>query len=275
MPRVARNYQREDFSDLLAQMRQSATEPASEKKQRETEKANHPMQVSQAKRRRDSLMGNRLMRYAYSSIENRIHDRDCAEVSKIPDREFEMLTEYRVDMKHCWLCGRRAIVRAGVSCEDAKHMDAYMNLLQRFGAITGDLYTLIIVNHAQLFQIKQDSVCIRCKDDTWMLRGEQTSLSLYHNNYEIQQNYDRIIKPASSPRHFVSSSTRYFTIPGRNTLHASRQRRWRKNGSICGCVFRKYPMYSVKNDGLCFTAIIRQSIMRTAFANTVRKTACI
>lgn len=195
MPRVARNYQREDFSDLLAQMRQSATEPASEKKQRETEKANHPMQVSQAKRRRDSLMSNRLMRYAYSSIENRIHDRDCAEVSKIPDSEFEMLTEYRADMKHCWLCGRRAIVRAGVSCEDAKHMDAYMNLLQRFGAITGDLYTLIIVNHAQLFQIKQDSVCIRCKDDTWMLRGEQTSLSLYHNNYEIQQNYDRIIKP--------------------------------------------------------------------------------
>lgn len=195
MPRVARNYQREDFSDLLAQMRQSTAEPAPEKKQRETKKANHPMQVSQAKRRRDSLMSNRLMRYAYSSVENRIHDRDCAEVSKIPDREFEMLTEYRADLKRCWLCGRRAIVRAGVSCEDAKHMDAYMNLLQRFDAITGDLYTLIIVNHAQLFQIKQDSVCIRCKDDTWMLCGGQASLALYHNNYEILKNYERIIKP--------------------------------------------------------------------------------
>lgn len=196
MPKVARNYQREDFSDLLAQMQQSATEPVPEKKQREPKKANRTVQVSPAKRRRDSLMSNRLMRYAYSSVENRIHDRDCTEVSKIPDKEFEMLTEYRTDLKRCWLCGRRAIVRAGVSWEDAKHMDAYMNLLQRFEAITGDLYTLIIINHAQLFQVKQDSVCIRCKEDTWMLCGNDAELSLYHNNYVILENYERIMKPA-------------------------------------------------------------------------------
>lgn len=135
------------------------------------------------------------MRYAYSSVEKRLHDRDCAEVSKIPDTEFEMLTEYRTDLKRCWLCGRRAIVRAGISCDDAKHMDAYIDLLRRFGAMTGELYALIIVNHAQLFDVRQDCVCIRCGEDTWMLRGDQTELSLYHNNYEVLENYKRLLKP--------------------------------------------------------------------------------
>ena len=195
MPKVARNYQREDFSELLAQMQHPAAEPTLEKIPCEPKKENRAAQVSPEKRRRDSLMSNRTMRYAYSSVEKRIHDRDCSEVSKIPDAEFEMLAEYRTDLKRCWLCGRRAIIRAGISCDDAKYMDAYMDLLRRFGAMTGELYALIVVNHAQLFDIRQDSVCVRCGEDTWMLCGDQAELSLYHNNYEVLENYERLLKP--------------------------------------------------------------------------------
>lgn len=194
MPKVARNYQREDFSELLAQMQHPAAEPVPEKIPREPKKENRAAQVSPEKRRRDSLMSNRAMRYAYSSVEKRIHDHDCTEVSKIPDAEFEMLTEYRTDLKRCWLCGRRAIVRAGISCDDAKRMDAYTDILRRFGAMTGELYALIIVNHAQLFDVRQDSVCIRCGEDTWMLCRDQAELSLYHNNYEVLENYERLLK---------------------------------------------------------------------------------
>lgn len=176
-------------------MQNSESEPKSEKPQRGQEKAMQTARVSPEKRRRDSRMSNRAMRHAYSLVEKRIHDRDCAEVSKIPDAEFEMLTEYRTDLKRCWLCGRRAIVRAGISCDDAKHMDAYMDLLRRFGAMTGELYALIIVNHAQLFDVKQDRVCIRCGEDKWMLCGDQAELSLYHNNYEVLENYERLLKP--------------------------------------------------------------------------------
>ena len=117
MPKVARNYQREDFSDLLVQMQHPAAEPESESLPREPKKENRAAQVSPERRRRDRLMSIRAMRYAYSSVEKRLHDRDCAEVSKIPDTEFEMLTEYRTDLKRCWLCGHRAIVRAGISCD--------------------------------------------------------------------------------------------------------------------------------------------------------------
>lgn len=194
MPRVTRNYQREDFSGLLAQMQRSEEEPAPDAVQGAQNEAADPVQVSQEKRRRDSLMSNRSMRYAYSSVEKRLHDRDCAEVPKIPDAEFEMLAEYRTDMKRCWLCGRRAIVRAGVSCEDAKHMDAYMDVLRRFGAMSGELHALIIVHHARLFDVQQNSVCIRCGEDTWMLCGDREALSLYHNDYEVQDDYTRLFK---------------------------------------------------------------------------------
>ena len=195
MPKIARNYQHKDFSDLLAQMQHPAVEPVPEIIPREPKKADRAIQVSPEKRRRDSLMSNRTMRYAYSSVEKRIHDRDCTEVSKIPDAEFEMLAEYWTSLKRCWLCRRRAIVRAGISCDDAKHMDAYMDILRRFGAMTGELYALIIVNHAQLLDVKRDSVCIRCGEDTWMLCGVQAELSLYHNNYEVLGNYERLLKP--------------------------------------------------------------------------------
>ena len=95
-------------------MQNSESEPKSEKPQRGQEKAVQTARVSPEKRRRDSLMSNRAMRHAYPSVEKRIHDCDCAEISKIPDAEFEMLTEYRTDLKRCWLCGRRAIVRASI-----------------------------------------------------------------------------------------------------------------------------------------------------------------
>ena len=194
MPRVTRNYQREDFSDLLARMQHSEEEAAPDVVQGAQNEAAAPVQVSQEKRRRDSLMSNRTMRYAYSSVEKRLHDRDCAEVLKIPDTEFEMLAAYRTDMKRCWLCGRRAIVRAGVSCEDAKHMDAYMDVLRRFGALSGELHALIIVHHARLFDVRQNSVHIRCGEDTWMLCGDREALSLYHNDYEVLDGYTRLFK---------------------------------------------------------------------------------
>lgn len=195
MPKVLRKYQQEDFSDLLAQIQQQSAGAMPEKTQCEPKKEGRAVLVSPEKRRRDSLMSNRSMRYAYSSIEKQIHDRDCTEVSKIPDAEFEMLTEYRPDLRRCWLCRRRAIVRAGISCDDTKHMDAYMDLLRRFGAMTSELYALLVVNHALLFDVKQDSVRIRCGADTWMLRGDQTELCLYHNNYEVLETYERILKP--------------------------------------------------------------------------------
>ena len=44
--------------------------------------------VSPEKRRRDSLMADKRMRYAYSVSDDVIHDRDCSKVSEIRDADF-------------------------------------------------------------------------------------------------------------------------------------------------------------------------------------------
>ena len=210
------------------------------------------------------------MRHAYSSVEKRIHDRDCAEVSKIPDAEFEMLTEYRTDLKRCWLCGRRAIVRAGISCDDAKHMDAYMDLLRRFGAMTGELYALIIVNHAQLFDVKQDSVCIRCGEDTvdavrrsggafslsQQLRGAgklraalEADLSFAANRHAAA----RVSLPDQSDAPLFVARTRGAVQSGSAGAKAGRTSR---------TIPSKFPMWFGKSAGRCCTVPIRQSTMQ-------------
>ena len=75
--------------------------------------------------------------------------------------------------------------------------------------MTGELYALIIVNHAQMFDVRQDSVCIRCGEDTWMLCGDQTELSLYHNNYEVLENYERLLKPIFHLQQTGTQRTRF------------------------------------------------------------------
>lgn len=282
MPKVTRNYQREDFSDLLAQTQHSEEEPKPEKSQRGQGKAEQTARVSPEKRRRDSLMSNWAMRYAYSSVEKRIRDRDCAEVPKIPDAEFEMLTEYRTDLKCCWLCGRRAIVRAGISCDDAKYMDAYMELLRRFGAMTGELYALIIVNHAQLFAVKQDSVCVRCGEDTWMLCGDQAELSLYHNNYEVLENYERLLKPTfhlqqtgSQPHAFRFLINLIFRYSWPEHVERFKAEALVQSRHSSASVSAKCPMWFGRSTGRCCTVPIRQSIMRTSCVRTAQKTRCI
>ena len=53
-------------------MQNSESEPKSEKPQRGQEKAVQTARVSPEKRRRDSLMSNRAMRHAYSSVEKQV-----------------------------------------------------------------------------------------------------------------------------------------------------------------------------------------------------------
>ena len=68
MPRVSRNYQHQDFSHLLTP--QQVHDKPKTKKQKQL-----PV-ITPEKRRRDSLMANRNMRYVLSHT-GQIHDRDC------------------------------------------------------------------------------------------------------------------------------------------------------------------------------------------------------
>lgn len=196
MPRVVRNYQHTDFSKLLKELQTpksvSASKPVllSEKAQ-----VSDATFVTPARRRRDQLMGNRTMRYAYSSRVRLLHDRDCPYVRQIPDDEFQMLPALDNSMELCAACRRRALLRVGISLDDTKYLDAYVHLFSRFRATGNDLYTLIITNRAQLHEITPQSVQLRVREDNWLLCEEEQELCLYHNSYSVLENYERQFYP--------------------------------------------------------------------------------
>ena len=67
----------------------------------EKTRKNKPDEVSPAKRKRDSLMSDSHMRYAYSIQKAVLHDRECGCVSEIEDENFRMLADFPDNMKCC------------------------------------------------------------------------------------------------------------------------------------------------------------------------------
>lgn len=195
MPRVLRNYQRVDFSYLLNANTEEDTAVQEEPEKKYNNVCPFPAPyVSPDKRRRDSLMDNKRMRYAYSAGDLVLHDRDCPQVAKILDYQFHMLSDYSHELKPCPTCRRKALIRAGINTDDAKKITAYENVFKLFGTSTEDLYTLIIENKAELSNVNLNSVNIKVHEDKWILLKDNKSLNLYHNNYDITTDYERILR---------------------------------------------------------------------------------
>lgn len=185
MPRIVRNYQHQDFSYLL-EPREMPTPPAPQQKAK-------PPVVSSDKRRRDSLMANRNLRYILSS-NGVFHDRDCSHAAQIPDHEFDMCADFPGNKTACLACYRKAMVRAGLDLNLTKYMDMVMRIFNRANAGNGALHILFRVHNAQIYRVEADCVYLRVKDDCWMLQPENKECLLYHNNYQIINETQRLLE---------------------------------------------------------------------------------
>ena len=193
MPRVMRNYKHTDFTELLNEL--NGAEWAMEPAKAESAAPNTPtVVISPERRRRDSLMGSRKMRYAYSAADGVLHDRDCPQVKRIRDEDFRMLADIEPSMELCSECRRKALLRAAIPIGDAKRITAYLNVFNAIGATNEDIRSLAVVYNAVISDVTLDSVRIKVRDDSWIIRKNQYTLELYHNNYEFLEYYDRIIK---------------------------------------------------------------------------------
>lgn len=192
MPRVVRKYEHRDFSALQEELRRGGPEASRESGMPEETESKAPVNVvSEAKRKRDSLMHDPQMRYIHSKKSKVFHDRDCPNAESIPDEHFRMCREFPVNRKPCKQCYRKALIRAGLT-EDFKRIGAYERVFDLLGAETQDLHTLLIKNGAVLYGAGSDYVCIRLREDRWIIRARQSACELYHNNYTISQGYERI-----------------------------------------------------------------------------------
>ena len=186
IPRVVRGYVRQDYSDLLNELKK---EPVSVLKKADNVVPSKEA-VSLVKPYRARLLDNPRMLYAYSSATRVLHDRDCAWVPRIRNKYFNMLAEFDSDMHMCSWCYRRAVIRSGIG-DDRYRIDAYVAFFNAIRVSDADLYRLIIENKAQLRLISVRVMQIKVHEDTWrIIRGDNGN-ELWHNNYVVLEDYSR------------------------------------------------------------------------------------
>jgi len=202
MALAPKRYHHTDYSALLKELQnKSAAQPAPVSTgTAPLSPAPSHSEVSSERRKRDRLMGNRKMLYAYDSELNILHDRDCIFVKSIKDRNFRMTSAFSSDFSFCPKCFRRALVRTAIS-DDWKHLDAYLHILKLLRASNYDLHTLIIENNARFYDAAPDHICIKVHDDSWLLRPDEEAPRLFHNNYPVIGNYERLFQPGFHPQY--------------------------------------------------------------------------
>ena len=192
MARVCRHYERKDFSGLLAELQKVNTDLSAPPPTPVPKPVKETVEViSPEARKRASLLSNPRMRYVYSQLDTTIHDRECRVVKAIPDKDFRMIADLDIDRATCKHCRRRAIIRSGIG-DDGKHLNAYSRFFAHMSASIADLKELIVDNGAQLSDIDIDRVTIKVHDDRWMILFDNKMPLLFHNNYSVNEEYQRI-----------------------------------------------------------------------------------
>lgn len=192
MAKVSRNYQHQDFSDLLKELNTQNIEKASTPGKQSSGAASKQT-VSAARRHRSSLMDNRNMKFIISKSTGLAHDRDCPIAASIPDEDFDMLPDFPVPPVFCTKCYRKALIRKSLDPGDGKRIEAYMNIFRILKVRTVDLQKLTLNYHAKLYDVALDRVYLKVNEDKWYLQPHEDGCLLYHNSYINLENDRRLI----------------------------------------------------------------------------------
>jgi hypothetical protein len=209
--RGIRNYEQQDFTDLLNELQGIVPEVKNEDITSNAEDVAIDKSgdvVNPEKRRRASLMDNPKMLYAYSDKDMILHDRDCSCIKEIPDNEFYMLSKYDFNMNRCPLCYRKAIIRSGIG-DDARRIGAYVRFFDRVDASNRDLALLLVNRKGKATWINNDIMEIFVNDDSWQIVCSDDKFELHHNNY---------IKLEDGSRHFTNGFHKQ-VVYGQQTFH--------------------------------------------------------
>ena len=189
MMRVSGKYVHKDFSGLLETMQAGHGREQTPGKMFKDKAA---PEVTPEKRRRDSLMNRRNLRYVLSP-DGYIHDRSCEKVAAIPDRDFEMSEDFLCERKICALCYRRALLRMGLKPELTKHFDYVLKLLKKKGATVTGMERLFREKRAVIDGVEKDNIYLTVNEDRWCISGGGTLSYLFHNNYTVYDEDKRMM----------------------------------------------------------------------------------
>ena len=149
--------------------------------------------VSEAEKRKQSLLDNHAYSYFFEAGNTRFHDRSCALLADIPVDKLTGLTEYPRNLPSCKQCRYAALVREACS-PHVRQMPNVMGLL-RAGHISSDRLKEYVLDLGMKFEAPTaDELQVAVKEDKWIIKKlSQKKFELWHNNYRMIDNETRIM----------------------------------------------------------------------------------
>ena len=144
------------------------------------------------------LLQNADNRFFCDTQRNVIHDRQCPRLRFLNPDELEVLktvTPTYARGKHfCPECKRKVAIRNGMRgrlYSSAEQLRCLMEFFRDAGAQTYDLIRLFVFKGGAAEPIARDCVELKVQDDTWRISSSDGRLTLYHNSYEVNDDYTR------------------------------------------------------------------------------------
>lgn len=179
MSNISSRRGREDFTELHEQLKKewaAGTIPPPLPEPVEERPVNY---VSPERRRRSSLMDNRKMRYAVSTVTLEAHDRECPDIQNIPDAFFDMQSAFPQNRWFCEKCYFRALIRNGILQHEMKLTDRYCAIFQKFHADNRDLRRLMLNDDTKLLSFGADYVELSAGGEQWRIYSNNDTCQLY------------------------------------------------------------------------------------------------
>ena len=138
--------------------------------------------------------------YVTSKKGNVVHYKACAEVKYIEDENITFHESFPQGYELCQNCSRRVWLRMGIK-EETKYFNLYHKFLKGM-KLSNKQYRYFFEDKGIVLHMdanRPNRLYIKCGEDNWYIQaipqGEenQASYLLFHNNYTIVENKDRII----------------------------------------------------------------------------------
>lgn len=137
-------------------------------------------------------------RFFYDWNTNMIHDRQCAELINMSVYNMDavdfLTPRYVAHKNFCPQCKRKVAIRNGMRGRlrtSSEQMRFFMDFFQKADARTQDLSRLFIFEGGTLECVSRDCVEIRVKEDAWRITAPDDGLTLFHNDYLVNDDHSR------------------------------------------------------------------------------------
>lgn len=185
MPKVNRNKQHIDYSNLLSELQkkdkpeEKETAPGSQKTQ-----ADSKIDFS----RRNSMLSNPEIQFAIVTNKSKqtLHDKTCKQLREIADEKIEFIKKFpQKKYPLCNVCQLSICLRVGA--RDKDRIKAYKNFFEKVNASAELIYQMYISYGLQTRIQNETTIIVWSKEDTWKIevKDRYGNIILWHNNYYI------------------------------------------------------------------------------------------